>query len=417
MASVWGVIARTSAARIYSLLLGIVALSVTAHVLGPEGRGAAATILALVELLSTGLFLSLAQVSLYRMSTAKDDLDLGELSATLLLLAFLLGGLGIVATLATKGLFDLRLLTQLPPVALAIGLAVLPLAIWDQYGSALLTGLGKIDHYNALTVVTRSLSTGLSLVCVLVLDMGATGLVLGYAAGQVALSGGSALAILRHVRANGLVCRPSWTEARRLLAGGARLHLNALGGLLFTSAGVLVVSHYRGVGEAGWLQLAQQLVNTVMLVPAAAGTVVYAKIAAAGPDDAWPVHYKLLQQSVVLVALAAAVLGATAPWWMVIIAGSAFLPAAPMFQIMCIGLIGATISTILGPQWVTRGYLLTAAVIQWCVGLVGIAITIWLVRSLGGTAAAVSYSAVYLLALIANGWMIRHCQARSGHQR
>ena len=68
MRELWGNIAHTSGAKIYSLLVGVFSLSLTARLLGPEGRGQVATITTWVGMFSTFAYLSLGQVALHRMA-------------------------------------------------------------------------------------------------------------------------------------------------------------------------------------------------------------------------------------------------------------------------------------------------------------------------------------------------------------
>ena len=53
MKQLWLNIAHTSGAKVYSLLVGVLTLSLTARLLGPEGRGQVAVITTWVSMFST----------------------------------------------------------------------------------------------------------------------------------------------------------------------------------------------------------------------------------------------------------------------------------------------------------------------------------------------------------------------------
>ena len=89
MRELWGNIAHTSGAKIYSLLIGVLILSLTARLLGPEGRGQFATISTWVGMFSSFAYLSLGQVALHRMASDQMKNRFGHLLGSLLLVTII----------------------------------------------------------------------------------------------------------------------------------------------------------------------------------------------------------------------------------------------------------------------------------------------------------------------------------------
>src|SRR5689334_10266814 len=84
-------IAGTSAARIYSTLLSLIALMLTARWLGPHGRGVVVVVITWVTLFAGFAHLSIGQVLVHRAANENDGQWIGPA----------LGALGLVTVTAT----------------------------------------------------------------------------------------------------------------------------------------------------------------------------------------------------------------------------------------------------------------------------------------------------------------------------
>src|SRR6266480_4453413 len=156
MRELWTSIGFTSGARIYSLAAGAVGLVITAHALGPEGRGVVATAVTWSLLFSTVGYLSLGQVALHR-GTAKDPSEwLGTTLAALMFMTAVVsvGGWTVAAVIyaASGG----AAYGHIPVYALALGFLTLPFLVWEQYGSLLLMALGRVNVYNRAEIAGRT---------------------------------------------------------------------------------------------------------------------------------------------------------------------------------------------------------------------------------------------------------------------
>lgn len=400
----------TGGARLWSAGGALVILVLSARALGPHGRGIYASAIAWATLASSLLYLSLGQVALHDVAGARPGRRwYGEALGTLLAIAVALSMVGSTISLAVFAISGGDAFKPVPLGVLALSLGLVPFLIWEQYGSALLAVAGRLQVYNRAQAVGRSLGVA-AVAGLLWAGAGVYGVVLGMLLGQaiVAARGiGGLVALSDRVR-------PSRVLARRLLRGGVRLHLSAVGIVLITSADVLLVGHYRGATAVGNYQLATQALYALILLPQAATLVIYERMAEQGPQAVWEV-----QRGVVLIVLGAvsalAVLGAAAaPVLVHLVAGSGFDGAVGLLRIVLLAAPGFALSALMAPQWIGRGLFGVASAITVASGVVNIAANMILVPRFGADGAAATLVGTALVLLVPNVYLAVRCeQARS----
>ena len=212
----------------------------------------------------------------------------------------------------------------LPALALLWGFLALPLLIWEQYCNALLFGLDQVGIYNRNQVIGRSLSALSVMLIVGIFGAGVAGVMQANLIGQFAISiaGLSYLVLALQQRGIKICIVPAelWT----MIGEAGKLHLNAIGTFMFSSANLLVLSHFCRQEEVGYFQLATQLIGVLIVVPQAASMVIYGKVAGIGPNRAWPDNRRLLFQFFGLVTLLSVIAGLLAPWGIPLLAGDLF---------------------------------------------------------------------------------------------
>lgn len=410
MRETWMNIAHTSGAKIYSMLIGVLTLSLTARLLGPEGRGEVAVISTWISLFSTFAYLSLGQVALNRMADDLTKQRFGHLLGSLIFLTIVLTFVGWLVALWSY-LFDPEgWFKGLPGLPLLIGFLSLPFMIWEQYGSSLLIGLERIRIYNKYQIMGRTFSALAIVMLVGGMGWGVSGVVGANLVGQMIVASGGLAFLVQFVRRQGLLCRPDKIETKALLTGGVKLHLNAIGSFFVTSINVLILNSYYGAEETAYFQLALQLLSVLVIIPQAASMVIYGKVSRLGPNGAWPENKRLLIHITIAMTVLGIFAAILAPWGITLLAGEKFFPAVKPFQWMLVGLIGMSFSTVMAPQWIGRGYLWQAAGLTFLVGAINLAANFWLIPLYGITGAVYAFLGTYSFSVIANGAMVRHCQ-------
>lgn len=393
-------IGLTSGARVYSALLGIVALSLTARWLGPAGRGVAVVVTTWVTMVSSIAYLSLGQVCVHRAANEENSEWIGPTVAALLMIAAAMSIAGWVAAAAFYALAGPGMFKDIPVAALMLGMAALPFLIWEQYGSALLTILGRLGVYNFNQIVARSLGLVILFVTIRWLGLGFYGFLIAFVVTQMIVSSAGAAVILDHCRGK---LSGGLARVGALVGDGLKIHLNAIGVILFTGVDILMLQYFRGPAEAALFQLPMQLFLALLIVPQSALLALNGRIAGLSRVQLWHQHRMIIGLVVAAMALGAAMLWLLAPLVIGLIGSARFAGSSDIFRILIIGLPGAAFNTLMGLQWITRGYFLRASLLTFAAGLANVAFNLVLIPRFGAHGAAVATVAgLYIVPVLAN---------------
>src|SRR6185369_15542087 len=412
MRELWRMIVHTSGAKIYSMALGILSLSLTARLLGPEGRGSVATITTWVNLFCTFGYMSLGQVALHRISENRANPKLGAILGSLLTITGVITVMGWIVAISIYLFSFGNVLNTFPLIALIIGFSALPFLIWEQYSSSLLMALERLREYNRAQIVGRTVAVLIIFILVGGLKTGISGVLFANLIGQIIIATGGITFLISEIKRYAQKIYPDVSEIRSLFSGGAKLHLNAIGSFLFASSNILILNHYQGPAATGYFQLSTQLTSVLMIVPQSACMVIYGKVASLGANGAWPLNLKLILQITLITICLCLICGVTAPWWLSILAGNSFKQSIVLFQWMLLGVIGMTFSTLMAPQWIGRGYFLQAAAITLVVGLLNLGATFYLIPRFGTMGAVYALIGTYGVSAVSNGVMVIHCMKK-----
>jgi antigen flippase len=411
--SIWLKISGAAGAKVYSLVLSVATLALTARLLGPEGRGQVAAILAWVALFSTLGNLSLGLVAVRQLALDSSARRVAELMGSLLVYAALLTIVGwAVAWLL--GVWPAQpTFGDLSPVLLAIGFLLLPFALWESYGQSLLMGLDLAKHFNRATMLGRTVNLVGVYAFVGWLSLGPMGaLVAALLAGAVTAVGGTR-ALLKRA---GFRLVPQVACIVTLAKDSVRLHLNAIGTYLFAQSGVLVVNHFLGAAATGNYQLASQLISVMMIIPNAVSQTMYGVVTTKGPDAAWPINRHVLHRAMVITTISACIAWLLAPLLIPLIAGKGFEDAVGQFRTMLPMLLGGTLSASMAAQWIGRGLFWQASLLTLFVGIFGISASLFLTPILGVNGAIYASLLAYGIGVIFNLLLYAYCTRRQRNQ-
>jgi O-antigen/teichoic acid export membrane protein len=402
-------VAHTSGTKIYSMLIAIATVSMTARWLGPEGRGQLVVATTWIGLLATFGHLSLGQVAIHRASKNPGSNWLPSVLGSLLFLAaassvviwLVLG----IAFIYTGG----AVFSGLTGNIILLTCAAFPLFLWEYNGSALLISQGRIGLYNLYLVIGRTLALALLVVIVYWGGYGVAGGLIATIVGQGAIVAG----IFYGLKSVTLQ-RPTFarSDVLEMLKGGAKLHLNAVGVIVFGTVDVLLLNRYRGPEEAAFYQIAVQLVAVMLVVPQSVAMVLYGRIAGSGADAVWPQHKRIVKLTLAAMTVGGAITWILAPILVNIVAGGAFTPAIEIFRWLLLALIGMTFSTTMAPQWIGRGLFIQASGITIAVGVVSALANFALIPSYGAKGAAWAAIGTYLIGAVFNLGMMSYCDRK-----
>lgn len=407
MRELWQRILQTGGVKIYGVFLGFVSISITTRFLGPEGRGHLVLITTWVTTFSTFAFLSLGQVTIHKASNSK---GLSWLPSSYSCLT----SFTVFATLSCWLIFAIayasplgRAFESVEVIWLILGFLTLPFLIWEQYGSSMLMALERLDVYNRFQFFGRSFSTVMVIVLVWFLEFGPEGVLTANLLGQIIVAMGGI--VFLNKLAGGWKS-PRLSCMKGFVCSGMKLHMNAIGMFFISGSDILVVNYYSGPEETAFYQLSVKLIGVFLLLPQAANMVVYGKVSAIGPDQAWPAQRKILLQLLVLMVIGATIAGFSADWWLVLLAGKDFTPTVDIFCWSLLALFGMTFSVVMAPQWIARGFFWTTSLLALLFGGLNLVLNFLFVPEYGMYGALTATLITYGISILVNASMAVYCQ-------
>ena len=391
MNGTWVQIAETSAARIYGLLTGLLSLFITARVLGPEGQGVLAAAIVWVRMFASFGGLSLGQVLQHRFQVRRSGnwlpWTLGTLLALCVIVTLLTSAVVCVIHWSSSGTF----FKGIPPAVLALGLIMLPFLIWEEYGGNLLVLANRLRTYNAAQFIGRTAGLAALVILIVWMDTELVGAMLAHVSGQVILSSIAFFALFAMTPS-----RPFFSafEAKALLGGAARLHLNTIGSFLLAQSTILMLSHLGTREDVGWYSLSYQTVSVLLIIPQSATLVLYSRMAEAGPNGIWPEQKRIVIRMMGFLIFLSVGAYFAAPL-LVLLAGDEFSPSIDLFRLLLPVVLGMSLAQLMTNQWIGRGLFLTTTMLTLGTALLNILLNYLLIPRYGVSGAVWSMIAVY----------------------
>lgn len=408
ISAVWRKTVETTAARAFTLAVGVLGLILLTRLLGPEGQGTVAAAIAWATLAAAAAGLSLGQVSQYRTQARPALARDGAIFGSLLVLAITLSSIACILLVTAHRLTNGAFFGHLPSSVVAFAIVLTPLLIWDDYAAHLLTAADGIRTYNRIQVTGRSLGLVLLVVFVAALGGGVRAALAAYAVGQGFIAINSLIALHRLHRSS---LRVVPAEIYEFMRGALHLHPNTVAAYFLSQSSVVVLNWLASRASVGWYHLAWQLIAIPMIVPQAASLTLYAKIAADGPDRAWPAHKRIMVGVMAFMLMLVAFAYAIGPQMIVYVVGNEFRPSAELFRILLPALLGMSFSQLMTPQWISRGIFLPTSVISLATAALHLVLTIALIETNGVNGAAWATSLTLATGpLLVQGYFVLWCE-------
>lgn len=410
MREVWLSLIKTSGAKIYGVVISVLSLTLTARVLGPDGRGQIVAAMAWVTTFATFGHLSLGPVVM-----RKATLDKGE--------AWLSGALGVLlgftVSMTLICYFVAAVLTILKPAIfgkiplslLILAFSALPFLVWENYGNYLLMATNSIDKFNKYQVASRTISILLLSVLLFVVRLGEEAVLI---ANLSAFFAGATATIVYLRKRIPRISVPSLQECWSYLRSGSAIHLSTIGTYLFTSTDVLLLNYMKGSTSTGLYQVGMQIITVLSILPQSASIVLYGKIASSCPKEAWHNQKRLIFPIMALICGTSLAVGATCSFWLPLLLGSDFLPSVNIFRFQLISLPLMTFCILLGPQWISRGLFWQASVVSIGTGLLNLLMNRLLIPKYEIYGAIIASVASYSLIVFINIYMYFVWDRQSG---
>jgi len=386
--------AETLAAKGLLIAIGLLTSVVVARILGPEGRGfyAVATAVAAfgIQFGNAGLHASNSY------HVAKDRSLLGPLLGNTMAASLAFGGGISVLSLAV---FQFRPdLAPLPKGLLILSLAWIPFGLAFMLLQNLMIGIQDIRAYNIVEVMNRVLS--IAFVAILI-AAGAVTAESVYVAGFIALLA-SIFWIFRRLRR--AIAHPPVLSLPMFLGNlryGLKAYLAALFAFMVLRIDLLMVKYIRGADEAGYYSIAVSMVDLIYLIPATIGTIVFPKLSAMGTDaEKWEYARKMSLYLGVVLAVVVAVAIPLAPILISLLYGKAFLPAAPSFAILGVGVVFYGLNNLYSNCLAAMSFPWFAVWIWVAMAALNVLLNMYLIPRMGIVGASLSSLVCYLALML-----------------
>lgn len=373
----------TVASRFLLVGLGLVMTVFTSRWLGPAARGDYAVILALASLVVQLGHLGLGSTGTYQL--ASDPRTFARLSANSLWISFVWGSVVAAGVIGTSYLFGIW--SGLPASYLCMGgLLGLPL-MFLMLGGNLLVGLEHISLYNLFQVFQGVLLAAASGVAWYLVGSVSSFLIAAVVAAWLAAT----VMGLALVRLGGCFGRFDWPIFRSGLLYSAKSYVICLLGFLIVRMNLFAVECWSPPEEAGYLSLAIQGAEVLLILPVSLGTVLFPRLVR-DQSRRRQLTLRNALRTGGLMALACLIATGLSRPVIQLVFGTPYLPAAPALNWMMPGVFAASLLSVVS-QYLSALGVPKSQVVIWFIGLAVSSLTLWLeVPARGAVGGAMAYS-------------------------
>lgn len=382
-------VALTFGTRLLGISVGVVTLTLTTRLLGPEGRGQFAIVMTALALVLQFSNFGLHSSSVYYLSR-KPGLR-NEVSG--LLFWFSLGGVGLVAILVYGLAARIPALLQSVPLSLlGVALWTTPAAMFLLLGSNALLGLGSTKWFNGLDLGTKLVG----LVAVTLLFWWPlTVFFAAYAILHYCL----AVAAYRQLVGPMRPILPDLGMSKMILSYGLRAFLACFFMFIVLRIDLFMVNSLLGTAEAGQYSVAVQVGEILSLTAASIAAMLFPRLSAMEPEYRWAATWRVTRITAILLGAGTIILAVAARPVFLAWFGVGFLPATAALWWLLPGLWCLGVNTILYQHLAASGmpWFLVAATSF--AAIMNILFNLRLIPAFGIAGAAGASSATYALLL------------------
>lgn len=384
------------------MLVGMVGSSVVvARWLGPVGLGTLAVLNTIVMLALQVGSAGLPSANTYFI--AKDRKSLGPVWANAIAFA-LIAGTGIA--IAVVALVKIRpaLFGDVPAKLVAIIAISIPFQLLILLGLNALLAMDRIGQLNLLDSMAPALALANTVVVLVIFHGTLATLVAFNTAAAMALglamvwAVGRLLARQKERRA----ARPDLSLLNKMLSYGVKFYVSIIASVVIFRADLLIVSHFRGAGEAGVYAVASQVSFLLMMLPGVIGMLLFPRVASyQDPRGEFAIQVTRHGSFVMLLMCLVAAIGSFA---LPLIYGARFADATIQLLILLPGVYLVGIESVLVQHFTGTG-LPVAIPIFWLITVaVSLGLNLALVPVFGARGAAltstISYALIFVLVTI-----------------
>lgn len=342
----------TFGASLLSLVIGVGTSVILARVLGPEGKGIYTLAMLLPSLIVTFGNLGIGAATVYYV--ARREFRRQEILGNNVLLSLGIGALGVIAGLIVVLFFRQAVFPGVASRYLFLSLALVPVEIFFSYTNYVLLGAQRIKEFNYVQIAHSVLFLGFIALALLGLKAGVSGAML---AGLLTWLVVDALVFRMAKRvAGGMDLRPNASYMKQAATYGIQAHLGNSFWFLNLRVDMFLVNGFLGPAAAGLYSVGVGLVEKLGMVPQAASTVLFPRVAAETEEQRQKEFTPLVARTVLwITAVGALVMALFSRWIVLLLYSEAFLPAVSALQALLVGIVALSTSQVLFNDIAGRG--------------------------------------------------------------
>lgn len=396
------VLATSIAQFAFGLLAGIL----TAR-LGTAGKGIAVTAFYLPAFLSSLGSLSLGEASTYFLGRG---LPAGRVIGTTVLEALGLGVFyaGVTALLVLGPLR--RIVHDVPPELVLIGLSTLPLMLLKNFGDNLLTAQKRVRSFVSGNLTLHVLRGALLVLFLPVLDLGVAGAVAAEFITWLVVGTYYFVAITRGVPVEWRIDR---AYVRDQIRYGGQTHVGNVAQRLNLQVDVMILSTFAGATAVGLYSVAVQLAQVLWYIPDSVGRLLFPRVAGADRAEANRVTALASRNTILLTLLGVLAVVVVGPLAIPIVFGEPFRDSIRPLLILLPGILFLSVSKVLSKYLSGIGrpfYNSLSSIIAFAVNA---PLLFLFVRSMGVDGAALASTVAYAVhAIVCVGFYLRESRSR-----
>jgi O-antigen/teichoic acid export membrane protein len=391
---------QTFVTLVATFALGVASAILTAHYLGPEGKGVFTLVFLLPALCASFGNLGLGAANVY--FTRRGEAGAGVLIANSAGLALIVGIVASVCVFLFWPWLRATVLPGISPLLAALGLLTLPFALLTDYLLSMLLGSQKVARYNAASLTAKVFSVGAMAVALVVLGAGILGAVIASMLGTLAAFGLVGRELWRLHGGRLRIPRPDLGALKRSLSYGMREHIGNIAMFLSYRVDMFFVAALAGVSAVGIYAIAVMMAEMFFHLPNSVATVLFPHLAGSGRREGASNAARSARMVSFLVLLGALISIPLAAPAVRVAFSDRFLPAVPAFLALLPGVCALSVSKVLTRYFTgTVGDPLINARAHGLSIAVNLPLNVLLIPAYGIVGASIATSAAYIVHAVA----------------
>lgn len=323
---------------------------VVARALGPPGLGAYSLVILIPNLLVLLGHLGIDIANVYFGGTKKHDW--ADLVSNSLVSGLMLGVPLVLVFLTYYFVWHPSFLADTESRSVLVAALVLPFILVKQFLNSILLGQNRIAEYNLPELLRGGALLSFMLLLLVVLRGGVFEAILAYTSAVLIATILSIVLVHR-------VTRITWAFHPRLFKDsvkfGVKAYLASAMQYLNYRLDMILVAYFMGVASVGYYAVAVSIVETLWYLPAAMGTVIFARTPGISTEEANRATPVVCRNTFFIAILAALALAGLGRYIIILLFDTAFLEALKPLWILIPGAAVLSIAKVLGNELNGRG--------------------------------------------------------------